>query len=387
VIVNHLILSDLVTIFASMKLYKLGEWYYIRFEFKGREYRRATKCNSRPAAERVAKDIYNSIIGEHFKNPDQLKVRSNFCTIDDICKAYHEKSALLVEPDTSKKNILSFLKIISDVQNTDKPREVNASVLTRSLITSFQNKRITSAGDNYQKKESAKNSANSIIQQARSLFSKKLIAQDAYSHLKLPDLMEFLRTPLLKVQPKGYQPIEPQLIEAMNAAADELKITNAPLHLIHMLFLRMGLRNKEILHAKHSWIVPYHGSHGLAIITRNDFKPKGAPGIVPMPKDVYKLILKLKSDKHDYIIPAESATERYDLIYEDHSNWVKKFIPDRQKTSYELRKHAGSIIATREKNIMAAQAFLRHKSPTTTATYYAKLLKPLTPIEATDVSN
>ena len=54
------------------------------------------------------------------------------------------------------------------------------------------------------------------------------------------------------------------------------------------------------------------------------------------------------------------------------------FIPDRQKRLHELRKHAGSVIATRD-GLMAAAQFLGDTYQVTDR-HYASLLSPIRPI-------
>ena len=43
-----------------------------------------------------------------------------------------------------------------------------------------------------------------------------------------------------------------------------------------------------------------------------------------------------------YLVPGQNRTERHQTVYRRHSKWVSQWIKDRSKTSYELRRYAGS---------------------------------------------
>jgi len=43
-----------------------------------------------------------------------------------------------------------------------------------------------------------------------------------------------------------------------------------------------------------------------------------------------------------YLVPGRNQTERHEAVYRRHSKWVSQWIKGRAKTSYELRRYAGS---------------------------------------------
>lgn len=365
-----------------MKIFLRGSTFYLKFMFKRKQYWRALKTANRKEAEARAKVIHKQILDEHFK-PDDSKLRNDFSTIGEVMDRYLERSVSNLRPSTARKNIGALSIIVREglVSQAD-PRSQRLTVLTKELARKFQTKRQLAAGADFTAKERANGTINSMLRQAKSVFSKRSL--EFYQGLKLPDLTGFMGITRLAEADHSYQPLNEFTVARMQAAAQKLKNENPPLYLVYLLFLRMGLRNSEIVSAKWTWVEENQNGASLAIVTRPDFKPKGKEGLVPIPKDV---LAELQAQRKDeFLIPATTPTDRSNLVYREHSAWVKQFIPGRSKTSYELRKHAGSIVATRDGNLMNAQAFLRHQSPVTTAKHYASLLKPVQPIEANQVA-
>lgn len=90
-----------------------------------------------------------------------------------------------------------------------------------------------------------------------------------------------------------------------------------------------------------------------------------------------------KSDKPLHLIPATSPTARHDRIYRDHNEWLRRFIPDRQKGAHELRKHFGSVWATKTGSLYVAAQMLR-VSLVVAEYHYSALLKRPQPLTLED---
>jgi integrase len=78
---------------------------------------------------------------------------------------------------------------------------------------------------------------------------------------------------------------------------------------------------------------------------------------------------------NDYIVPGITETDRKEAVDRRHSAWVGQWIKDRSKTSYELRRYAGSLIYNATRDILKVRDFLRHASVETTQQWYAYLLE------------
>jgi integrase len=83
------------------------------------------------------------------------------------------------------------------------------------------------------------------------------------------------------------------------------------------------------------------------------------------------------------IIPAANKTERRNLCQRAINRFVRRFLPDRDKAAYELRKWAGSLVWSTQGDT-AAQSFLGHTDIQTTQRYYARFLRPVRAVSAAD---
>jgi integrase len=150
-----------------------------------------------------------------------------------------------------------------------------------------------------------------------------------------------------------------------------------------LMFSRLGLRNAEIKRARWSWIE--NGRIGIVDRPSEDFWPKGSEGWVPIKSDVLKELMRFRHlSTDDYIIPGRTATERKDAVDRRHSAWVGQWIKNRSKTSYELRRYAGSLVYQATRDILKVRDFLRHASVETTQQWYAYLLEDVPAIGMDD---
>ena len=163
-------------------------------------------------------------------------------------------------------------------------------------------------------------------------------------------------------------------LAAMEAAAPSLAIDDPGAYVAHLLFSRLGLRNIEIVNSRNHWI--NDGSIGIIDRVEEDFFPKGSEGWVPLAADVLKEVLSFQPLCTDgYLVPGANRTERHDAVYRRHSKWVSKWIKDRTKTSYELRRYAGSRLLDLGASIFEVRDFLRHRDVQTTQQWYAYRLQ------------
>jgi len=229
-------------------------------------------------------------------------------------------------------------------------------------------------------------SANSTLRCARSVFARDVLP--LYADLRLPagNPLEGCQY-LPESRDIGYQPLDRAVIDAVEESARALRVADLDLWLAYMLVSRCGLRNIEVLACKGSWLerrerivsgaVVY--SWFLGVIERVDFSPKGRSRWVAVPD-----FLASEIAGSGYVVaPGRTASQRYDLIYRDLSSWLKSMLPPgrrSRKTVYELRKHNGSMIATRD-GLLAAQEHLGHVDHQTTSRHYATLLRPIAPVE------
>ncbi len=256
----------------------------------------------------------------------------------------------------------------------------SSSILTGELIRQFERIRMVAAKTEPARRRT-RASIRSYVVQARSLVAPRKMW--FYENINLPDLTSFRNE---KVEmPKRSKPraLDTGVIAAINAAAPKLASTDPAVYVAFLMFSRLGLRNVEIRNARWSWIE--NGRIGIIERPEENFYPKGSEGWVPIAPDVLKELMRFRNlSTSDYIVPGVTATDRKEAVDRRHSAWVGQWIKDRSKTSYELRRYAGSLVYNATRDILKVRDFLRHASVETTQQWYAYLLEDVPSIGMND---
>jgi hypothetical protein len=360
-----------------------GGPYYIRFEppsNSGKRIRtvhRSLRTNVIATAKARAKLIIEPILNGQWETAEKLKSRSGYATIGDIIERY--LSHAQDRPSTIRNNI-SALRLLVRTVRGGNPDVQSASVLTGDLIRQFERIRIADAKTEPARRR-ARASIRSYVVQARSLVAPRKMA--FYEEINLPNLDAF-RNERVEM-PKRSKPraLDSGVIATINAAAPKLASTDPAVYVAFLMFSRLGLRNIEIRNARWSWIE--NGRIGIIERPDEDFYPKGNEGWVPIGLDVLKELMKFRHlSTNNYIVPGITATDRKDAVDRRHSAWIGQWIKNRSKTSYELRRYAGSLVYNATRDILKVRDFLRHASVETTQQWYAYLLEDVPAIGMND---
>jgi site-specific recombinase XerC len=360
-----------------------GGPYYIRFEppsncRKGvRRVHRSLRTSVIAAAKDRAKRIIEPILNGQWEIAEKLKSKSGYAKIGEIVERYQSQAE--DRPGTVRNNISALRLIIRTVHGGD-PDVQSSSVLTADLLRRFERARMA-GGKTEIARRRARSSIRSYVVQARSLVAPRKMR--FYEGVHLPDLTSF-RNERIEM-PKRSKPraLDTGVIAAINAAAKKLAATDPAVYVVFLMFSRLGLRNVEIRNARWSWIE----NSRIGIIDRpdEDFYPKGSEGWVPIASDVLQELMRFRHlSTDDYIVPGATMTERKIAVDRRHSAWVGQWIKDRSKTSYELRRYAGSLVYQATRDILKVRDFLRHASVETTQQWYAYLLEDVPSIGMND---
>jgi integrase len=267
--------------------------------------------------------------------------------------------------------------LIKTVRSGD-PDTKPTSILTANLIREFEKRQL----DRVEKRAASvtrlsalqrvRASTASYVRQARAIVALKKMK--FYEGLRLPDFSGFRRESVETPHRSLPRPLDMKALAAMEAAAHALAANDPGAYVAHLLFSRLGLRNIEIVNARTHWI--NDGSIGIINRPEEDFFPKGCEGWVPIAPDVLKEILSFQAlCSNCYLVPGVNRTERHHAVYRRHSKWVSQWIKDRTKTSYELRRYAGSRLLDMGATIFEIRDFLRHRDVQTTQQWYAYRLQ------------
>jgi integrase len=326
-------------------------------------------------AKRIAAKIIESFWADAGRGADRLRLRNDNAKIGELIATYERNASQ--RPATIRSNVRSLRMIVRTVHGGD-PDQRSTAVMTANLIREFEKRQIDSA----EKRATTANrsvviqrvrtSTASYVRQARSIVALRKIR--FYEGMKLPDLTGFRGETVETPHRSLPRPLDMNALSDMNASAPALAKTDPGAYVAQLLFSRIGLRNIEIVNARVHWISD--GSIGIVNRPEEDFFPKGCEGWVPIAPDVLKEILSFQPlCTHGYLVPGANRTERHDVVYRRHSKWVARWIQGRTKTSYELRRYAGSRLLDMGATIFEVRDFLRHRDVQTTQQWYAYRLQ------------
>ena len=341
----------------------------------GRVVFRSTGTKEIAAAKRIAAQIIESFWTDAGRGAERLKLRNDHATIGELIERYRQNAAQ--RPGTIRSNVRSLRMIVKTVHSGD-PDMKPTSILTANLIREFEERQLERVGkrasgvNRVSAIERVRTSTASYVRQARAIVA--LRKMKFYEGLKLPDLTGFRGETVETPKRSLPRPLDMKALTAMEAAAPALSKTDPGAYVSHLLFSRLGLRNIEIVNARIHWI--NDGSIGVTNRPEEDFFPKGCEGWVPLAPDVLKEVLSFQPLCVDgYLVPGANRTERHEAVYRRHSKWVSHWIKDRTKTSYELRRYAGSRLLDMGATIFEVRDFLRHRDVQTTQQWYAYRLQ------------
>jgi hypothetical protein len=336
---------------------------------------RSTGTKEIAAAKRIAARIIESFWNDAGRGAEPLKLRNDNATIGELIDRYERNAVQRAR--TIRGNVRSLRLMVKTVHNGD-PDQRPTTVLTPGLVREFEKRRLKKAEERATAAtraaviQRARNSTASFVRQARSIIA--LRKMKFYEGLKLPDFSAFrgesVETPYRSLP----RPLDMKALREMEAATPKLAEEDPAVYVAHLLFSRLGLRNIEIVSARTHWISD--GSIGIINRPEENFFPKGCEGWVPIAPDVLTEIVRFQPLTTDgYLVPGRNQTERHDAVYRRHSKWVSRWIKGRAKTSYELRRYAGSRLLDMGASIFEVRDFLRHRDVQTTQQWYAYRLQ------------
>ena len=336
---------------------------------------RSTGTKEIAAAKRIAARIIESFWTDAGRGAEPLKLRNNNALIGELITKYKENARQ--RPDTLRSNIRSLRMIIKTVHHGN-PDTKSTALLTANLIREFEKRQLERAEKRATPAfrsaaiQRVRSSTASYVRQARSIVA--LRKMKFYEGLKLPDLTAFRGETVETPKRSLPRPLDMKALAAMEAAEATLAKDDPGAYVAHLLFSRLGLRNIEIVNARVPWVSD--GSIGIVNRPEEDFFPKGCEGWVPIAPDVLKKMLSFQPLCTDgYLVPGANQTERHDAVYRRHSKWISQWIKGRTKTSYELRRYAGSRLLDMGATIFEVRDFLRHRDVQTTQQWYAYRLQ------------
>ena len=253
--------------------------------------------------------------------------------------------------------------------------------LTREKVMAWKQSYVARAGADPVARGRCEVTSNSLLRQAKALFSQKKILDSipAAKELDLPNPLPFVGVSLWKQKVMPYKSrVDPEIL--VSNAAKELGAVPAMAEpwKIFLLALCCGLRKSEIDYLEWRQVDLKAGE--ILIEKTAYFRPKSddSEGLVDMDEGVVAVLRAAKERAtgafviESTLLPKGPGTHpryRAGPHFDTLKAWLKGQGITARKPLHELRKEAGSMVAKLQ-GLFAAQTFLRHSTPQITAAYY-----------------
>lgn len=348
--------------------------WHVRLYQGGKETTRSLQTPNKAEATRRAKALRQAVRDQRWSALLQ-PVTAKSATIRQLVEAYRVAP---LELQSQESNINCFRQLVLAAGlHGDQP----TTALGPKLITAYIAK-ITQDTQHLDQTAAARRrrSANSIINQALSLFTPAALAayQDAGLHIPVDTLSSLRDTykarRFRKVTKDSYNP---PTDTTLSATLDTWRThPDRNLYLAVGLMLAFGLRKAEVTAARWDWITLREGVPYLDASTR---VKSGTGRLTVRPIDPHFRDLMTRAHAEGWIQPGEtilqgSPTETSEGTFKRISAWLTQCGWETSKKSHALRAYAGSLVAMRW-GIYQAQHWLRHASVSVTESHYAHFVK------------
>ena len=375
-----------------------GPHYCMRIQFKGKRPCFTTGTGNKDAAARKAQKIYMELLTNGLEatlaahrpiKKDEKVASDRIATVGEYIAAVRKVST--VDAGTFGSYCRCLRSIVADIVGMKKTSKrfhhgnaagyrekidaVLLDVLTPTAIQEWRIRFTKKAKSNPVAQKRARTSCNSVLRQARALFSKKV---RPFISLKIPIPPPFADAKSFKRESTRYvSKIDPDKLA--QAANRELSDCDPEAFKAFLLALGTALRRGEI--DKLMWVqinFKLKVIH-LEITEHGDLKSKESDNDVPMDDGLCALLMSYR-DKATGPFVIEGAAgvhgeaeygERYrcENVWNRLIAWLRSHGVDTPKPVHTLRKEAGSII-NKMAGIYAASRFLRHRDIQVSAAYY-----------------
>jgi hypothetical protein len=352
-----------------------SEVYYYRTQVHGRRFKRSTgKTNYKEAL------VQAKVIARELRLDGQARhtmKRPGFATVGDVLEVWLERSPA----DTRKNNASMVRKWVRSFAGAD------ADAVSMTRLSAEELERYLRAWPG------APEGRASTWRQIRAVFADQPRRWYAQAGLVLPDLTELrlVRAETLAREQRfeGFTPIAAVVLAEMDAAAEGLRCSSSAedrrVWAVYALMRWCGLRNIEVAALRWEWLVRGERNYLWRFESRqledgSWYAAKGSAGDVPVRRRLLgQLRWALKTRRSGFVIPRANPTDAEVLTERRINEFVRRWVPDRTKGAYELRKQFGAEYC-RAHGIEQTSRVLRHGDIKTTWRHYHALLNEPAPL-------
>ena len=375
-----------------------NDGFHVRTRFGGRQYRWPLKTANREEAATKARNIYLSLMAHGYEatatkfKPWEVEVKdgAKCVTVGDFISAVRAIAPVRPTTFTTYERKLRFLVSQMKAVKGNKERfdyvnkgfvewrkkvdAVPLGELTPEEVMKWRVRYIAEAGTDPIKANGARQTAASIIRNAKALFSPKLLRGLS---LNLPNPLPFEGVDLGKRPRTRYKSKvnAPKLIED---AHKELKRKLPEVFKIFLLSMGAGLRRSEI--DKLTWKQFDWERQTLSIEPNEygDVKTEASAETIDIGTDMLAFFKDHYAKRtSDFVVSSGVVVDRpkhwnhyrCDHHFKDLIDWLRKKDVDTRNPIHTLRKEFGSLV-NQKFGLFAASAALRHSSIAVTREHY-----------------
>jgi integrase len=381
------------------RLHKTSHWS-ARIQHQGRRERFPLYTPNKAAAAAKARDIYLFLAANgweatlaRYRKAKVVAAPGNSeepCTVGEFLEAIFLTTTNRTTVEGYAK---SLRQIVSDIFGLSAGPEkhdyrkgglqkwlasvhnIKLAEVTPARIQEWKRSFVAKAGTDAIALRKARISVNSILRQARSLFSPKMLR---HVNLSLPNPLPFAGVEFEPRQSMKYRS-EIDVEALIKAANKDLRAAAPEAYKIFLLAVAVGLRRKEIDLLE--WPSFRWEESAIRIQPTRFFHPKSEDSIADLPVDAEVMDLFRKyheSQKGVFVIkskrpPLPAKPQQYyrcESTFHELTNWLRDHGVSGNKPLHTLRKEYGSLL-TRIYGIHAASRALRHADLRTTSEHYS----------------
>jgi integrase len=382
---------------VNAKLEESPNWM-MRLQFKGERFACGLRSSNKEVASRLARNIYNDLV--------QLGVEATYAKYRSKGKKEEQRTTTIGAWIEAAERVFdgklltlgnykrSLRQIAGDILSVPKSKKrftpcrdgrsvyreqidnAPLSRLTPEAIHAWRKAFITRNGNTPENEKRAKINANSLIRNARSLFSRKIL-----KHIKgveKPSPHPFHDVEMYPRESMGYiSKIDAKAL--LSKAHNDLHENDPDAFIVLLLGVFVGLRRGEIDHLM--WKQIDFKSNTIHIKANETGSVKcNSEGTINISQE-FSDILRNKSvnPRGEYVIYSDKKAPkqkewgknyRCQKVFKKCLKWLRENDVDEPKPIHTLRKESGAIVTTKN-GIYGAKKFLRHKDIAVTAMYYS----------------
>lgn len=335
-----------------------GYGYYFQASVKGKRFFQTLDTQDQGQAEERARLKMKAISDGRWTDLERTKAQRSYCTLQEVVECFKKIAERTgrPQPATVKAHINSLRRMM------DGNLLVSSDVLDGNAGVKYAERMLSNCPEI--QKDSRRRSIDAVRAHVKSLISRRMVQEYRALGLNVPETAweAFCSRWVCDAPRKDY--IRPTAEEEsrLREAARRLRNDDKDLWAVWLMSLYLGLRAREQAFVRWSWFrVDQDGRAWLDVVKREDegFRPKGWSGSMLIDKTVWDALQICRRADDVYVLSGGSYWQRYEVVTERFSTWMRDNGWNRREAAHELRK-LGADEVGRLHGGAAADVWLRH---------------------------